>query len=119
LFYAEAMDFTNLGAQWAGLAGFAALIALLINVGKVAGVVKDGQAATWSAGLNLVGLVGLLALQVFKPEVDIAGVDSQVMGLVQVGVVMFTYVLQLLESKLTHIALKGIPVAGKSFSEGG
>lgn len=106
--------FDDLLLQWGGLAGFAALIALLINVLKSVGVVKNDTAPTWSAGFNLVGLALLLATKTFKPELDMSAVDSQVMDFVNVGVVVFSYVLQLLMSKGTHFAVRGVPVIGKS-----
>ena len=102
-----------------GLAGFAALIALLINIGKAAGWVKDGQAPIVSAGLNLLGLAGLFATKVFWPEVQIGVVDAQVSDFVQVGVVVFTYILQLLASKGANAAIKGVPVVGYSHTERG
>lgn len=109
----------GLFAEWVGLAGFAALIALLINIGKAAGWVKDGQAPIVSAALNLLGLAGLLAAKVFAPDIDLAGVDAQVSDFVQVGVVVTTYVLQLLASKGANAAIKGVPVVGYSHTERG
>lgn len=109
------MEFQDLFIMWGSLAGMAALIALVINVLKLAGVVKDGTAQTWSAGLNLFGLVALFVLQIVKPDLDIAGVDGQVMAFVNVATVVLGYVIQLLSSKLTHIAITGVPVIGKSF----
>ena len=81
------------------------------------GIVKDDQAQNWSAGLNLLGLAGLLAAKVYAPQVDIAGMDAQVAQFVQVGLVVFGYVLQLLASKGAYVAIRGVPVLGKSFSK--
>ena len=47
--------------QWQTLLGVAALIILLVNVFKVMGIVKDGQADVWVAALNLIGLIALFA----------------------------------------------------------
>jgi hypothetical protein len=102
--------------QLAGLAGAGSAISLLINVGKSVGIVKDGTSQNWSAGLNLVLLIGLLAANVYKPGIDLAGVDKQVSDFVQVGVVIFTYILQLAASKAANQAIQGVPVAGKSFA---
>ena len=104
----------SLLAQWASLVGFAALIAIVINVLKLTGVVKDGTAQTWSAGLNLVGLVGLFILRVVKPDLDVGELDKQVGAFSQVAVVMIGYISQLLASKLTHVAVKNIPLIGAS-----
>ena len=102
--------------QWGALAGFAALIAFAINVLKTLGVVKEGEAPTYSAGLNLAGLVMLLVLKIYKPEVDVGELDVQVAQAVEVGVVVFGYVVQLLGSKLAHEVVRGVPGIGKSIS---
>lgn len=103
-------------AQWGAMAGFAALIAFVINGLKYFGVVQEGQAPTWSAGLNLAGLVMLLVLKVYAPSVDVGGLDEQVGQFVEVGVVVFGYVIQLLSSKLAHSVVRGVPGIGKAIS---
>lgn len=110
------MSFEGLVSQWTMLAGFAALIAVAINVGKAVGVVKDGWAPVWSVGLNLVGLVGLFVLQVVDPTVDVAEMDTQAAQFAEVATVVLSYIVQLLSSKLAHYALKGVPWFGESFS---
>ena len=110
------MAMEELLAQWAALVGIAALISVLINVLKLAGVVKDGDAPTWSAGLNLAGLVGLLLLKIFRPEIDLAAIDRQAAALAEVSIVLIGYITQLLSSKLTHLAIKQVPVIGASYS---
>lgn len=102
---------------WAGLAGLAALITFVINVLKKAGVVKDGQAQTWSAGLNLLGLATVLAVQTYFPDTNLVNADAEVAKFVEVGTVVFSYVVQLLASKATHKAVKNVPLVGKSYSE--
>lgn len=102
--------------QWSGLVGFAALVAFAINILKTFGVVKDAQAQNWSAGLNLLLLAGLLALRVFAPDFDVSGLNAQAQAFVDVGVVIFSYILQLLGSKAAHTLLRGLPLIGKSFS---
>lgn len=104
-------------AQWSSLAGFGALIGFLINILKTAGVIKDGQAVAWSTGLNLLGLIGLFVIGLAAPAVDLSAIDSQVAQFVQVGLVVFAYVLQLLGAKVGHIAVRGTPFIGKSYSE--
>lgn len=102
--------------QWSTLAGFGALIAFVVNVLKSLGLVRDGQAPTWSAALNLLGLAGLLALRVYAPQVDIVAVDEQVAQFVEVGLVVFAYIVQLLGSKVGHAAARGAPLIGKTWS---
>jgi hypothetical protein len=109
-------DFAELFAQWVALAGVGALIAVLINVGKVLGWVQEGQSTTWSTGLNIVGMVALLLLQIFKPDMDIAALDGAAGQIAQALVILVGLVTQMLSSKGAHFALKGTPVIGKSFS---
>ncbi len=110
------MELHELFTGWTSLVGFAALIAVMINVLKLTGVVKDGSAQIWSAGLNLAGLIVLFVLKVFRPEMDLAGIDQQVGELANVAMVLIGYITQLLSSKLTHTALKNVPVVGKSYA---
>ena len=99
------------------LAGIAALISLIINVLKVFGVVKDGTAQMWSAGLNLAAMAILFALKIFVPDADITAVDQKISLLVPVLTTVLGYIVQLLSSKLTYFAVKGLPIVGRSNSE--
>ena len=108
--------FDSLVVQWGSLLGFAAVIAVVINLLKLAGVVKDDTAQIWSAALNLAGLAGLLLVKVFQPEVDIPGLDQQAAEFANVMTVMVAYISQLLSSKVTHYAIRGIPFFGVSNS---
>ena len=110
------MEFEGLLTQWMSLVGIAALIAVVINLLKQAGVVKDGQAQTWSAGLNLVVLILLFLFNIFKPDIDIGEVDKQAAALAEVAVVVIGYVAQLLAAKATHAAVKHVPLIGTSYS---
>lgn len=102
--------------QYGTLVGVSALIAFLINFLKSLGVIQDGQAQNWSAGLNLVALTGLLLLRVFAPDVDVSGLDAQIAQFVDVAIVVVGYLLQLLGSKTTHAIVKGTFLIGKSYS---
>jgi len=106
----------ELFVQLAGLAGVGALIAFIINALKTFGVVQDGTAQNWSAGLNLLAMAGLLALRVFAPDYPLAETDAQIAQFVNVAVVVFGYVVQLLGSKITHVAVRNVPVIGKSLT---
>lgn len=111
------MDSLNsLLAQWSALAGFGALIAFIINILKYTGIVKEDQGQVWSAGLNLAGLILLLIAGVALPNLDIAGLDKNVADFVNVGLVLFAYIVQLLGSKSAHSLVKGLPGIGKSYS---
>ncbi len=106
----------ELMVQLAALGGFGALIGFLINIMKTFGLIKDGQAGTWSTALNLLLLVVLLAVGVFAPSLDLIKIDAQVQQFVDVGVVVFAYIIQLYGAKLVHGAVRGVPLIGKSYS---
>lgn len=106
----------SLLVQWGTLVGVAALIAVIINVLKLAGVIQDGTAQNWSAGLNLVGLVILFVLKIVRPDIDVEEIDKQAGALAEVAVVLIGYISQLLTSKLTHIAIRDVPIIGTSYS---
>lgn len=108
--------FDSLVVQWGTLLGFAALIAVLINILKLAGVVKDDTAHIWSAALNLAGLVALFLARFFAPDLDVPGLDQQAAEFANVMTVIVAYISQLLSSKLTHYAIKGVPFFGVSNS---
>ena len=103
--------------QFSGLVGFAALVTFLVNAFKTVGWVKDGQAQNWVAGLNLLGLAGLLAINVFNPEMDVQALDAEIGQFTEVALVVFAYVVQMLGSKVSYLAVKNVPVIGKSNSK--
>jgi hypothetical protein len=110
------MDMGSLLATFYSLAGVSAVIALLVNTLKVLGVVKDGSAPIWSAGFNLLALVLLFALGVINPGADLVQVDSFLAQAAQIGGALLALVAQLWGSRLTHAAVRGIPVVGMSYS---
>ena len=67
--------FETLIVQFVQLAGFAALVAAFVNVAKVFGL-PDGSAPRLSAFLSLVAFGVVVSLKIFRPEVDLAGVDA-------------------------------------------
>ena len=110
-------QFVELFTGWKALIGMAALIAVLINLLKVANVVQEGDSVKWSAGLNLLGLVTIFLLKLWKPDLSIEMVDGTAGSVATVLTVILTYISQLGWSKLAHFTLKKIPWIGKSFSE--
>lgn len=107
----------SLVGQLMGLVGFGGLLALLINVLKYFGAIKDGQATTYATGLNILGLIGLYVLRIFKPDFDLSGLDAQMQSFVTVGTAVFAFVIQMASSKGIHALIKGVPVIGKSFTQ--
>ncbi len=88
-----------------GLTGTFALIALLINVGKYIGVVKNETAGKWSAAANLVVVLAVAVVFKLYPTFNFAGVDAQIMAFVKVAAVVFAYIIQLVGSKRVHMAM--------------
>ena len=108
------MDLTSLLAQLATLAGVAAFITVVINWLKVFGVVKDGDAPTWSLGLNIVALAALFLANVFK--LNVGALDSVAATIAQLAALVLALLVQLGVGKVTQAVVRGMPVIGKSFS---
>lgn len=108
--------FDNVLIQVAALAGFAGLFALVINVLKVFGIVKDGDAQLWSAGLNLVLILVVYFSRIFWPSFDFALLAPIAQEVAAVGTFVLSFIVQLLSTRLANFAVKGLPVIGKSFS---
>ena len=108
--------FLDVMAQFAALAGFAALIAVVVNILKIVGVVKEDQASIWVAGANLLCILTMYGLRIFKPEFDFSMLDPLMAEVSTVLSFILIFVGQLLASKATHFAVRGLPVIGKSFT---
>ena len=100
----------------AGMSGLSAFVAVLLNVGKKMGIVKDGQAPVWSACINLIVLIALFAARVFNINVDASRLNELFAGLAQIGSVILTYLASLAVSRLTHTFLRGAPLIGTSYT---
>jgi hypothetical protein len=101
---------------WAGLVGFGALISFIISILKYTGVVVDGTSDKWVAGFNLLGIVAVVIIVNFFPQVNLPAIDEKIMALVVPLNYIWSYMLTLLGSKMAYWLAKGLPVIGKSFS---
>jgi hypothetical protein len=111
------VDFSSLLATLTSLAGAGALIAALVNIGKATGIVKDGTAPTWSAGLNIAVLIGLFVAQVFGYSNLVPAIDTQAGEAATVIQVVLAFIVQALAARKTHESvLAGLPAIGKSHS---
>lgn len=104
--------------QFLTMGGFAALVAIGINICKAFGWIKDGTSGTISAIVNLVGLVGVFVLQNYVPNVSITLIDEHMTIIAQILTSIFTYVYQYWISAKTHGVLSAgnVPIIGTSLT---
>lgn len=109
-------DFWAVVSQFLTLGGFAAIVAVLINILKAMGVVKDGTAGTWAAGANLIGLGLLYVFQVVSPDLNIGAVDTHLSEIAKILTSIFSYVYTYWVSNRTHnvLAAGKVPLIGTS-----
>lgn len=88
-----------------GLVGTFALVALVINILKWAGVVKDGTAGVWSAVINLSVLITVTVVFKLYPAFDFGSVDAQIAEFAKVAGIVFAYLVQMIGSKSVHQAV--------------
>ena len=87
--------FDSLIIQFVSLAGVAALIAALVNVGKVFGMIPDGKAQNVSATLSLAAFAIFVGLKLFAPEVNIDGLDAQAAQVAEAVLYILGFVVQI------------------------
>lgn len=85
------------------LVGWPALVALVIDILKLAGIVDDGTAGKWSLGLNLLGFILVGVAVGFYPNVDIPGIDKRLLEIVQIGAYILTVIAQIFITRQAHI----------------
>jgi hypothetical protein len=103
-------------AIWASLVGFGMLVSFIVSILKYTGVIVDGTSDKWVAGLNLIGLVAVVIVVNFFPQVNLPYIDEKLVGIMGILNYIWSYVLTLLGSKVAYWAVKGLPVIGKSLS---
>lgn len=109
--------FNDLIIQFGTLVGVAALIAAVVNICKSFGL-PDGAAPKLSGSLSLSAFILLAGLKLFKPEVDVAGLDKTAADLAVGALYVLGLVVNLgLPSKF-HALLSNarVPLIGKSFT---
>lgn len=116
LFGVELDTVTQIGGA---MLGGQALIGLLVDVLKWAGVVGDGKAGVWSAGLNLLGVVAIAVGLGINPGYDFPGLDAQVAIIVNFGTLVFGYIVQVVGTKYVHRGyVDGLGVRAFSYGVG-
>ncbi len=109
-------DLPQLLSSFLALAGWAALVAAVINAGKFLKLIPDGQAPNVSITLNVVGFAALTILRLFRPDFDVAGADVVLASVATVLTSVLALLSQLGVSKLINNGIKGLPVIGYSYS---
>lgn len=100
------------------LVGVPFVIALIVNLLKGVGVVDDGTAAKWSAGLNLLAVIGLAIALKLYPAFDFVSLDAWLLELAKAIAVIVTFILQLFGTKSAHLAyVRGLGIRRFSYSQ--
>lgn len=110
------MDLSTMVAQFTLLAGFGALVAVVVNAGKQFGVVKDGQAPAYTLVINLAGFIVFVIVRLFQPDVDVPATDPLFQQIAQILVLVLGLVGQLGVTKVANLAVRGQPVIGFSYT---
>jgi hypothetical protein len=105
--------------QWGTLIGAAALVSVIVNLLKSIGVVKDGTADKWVAGVNLILLCFSVGFSFFKPDMIASMLDEKYQLASEILLIFGTFISQIVGAKTTYAATKGLPVVGYSNSGSG
>lgn len=101
------------------LAGVSALVAILVNFGKLVGLVKEGTSAKWSAGLNLLSFGALVFFGVWRPDLAIEVLDGYAGQIASILLFVLGFLIQIVGSPTVYRLLKGgnVPLLNFSFAE--
>lgn len=100
-----------------GLVCTFALVSLLINVLKWAGVIQDGNAGRWSALINLLIVIAVTAVFKLYPAFDFAGLDAALGEFARVAAVVFAYIVQIVGARSMHLFMsRGLGIRAFSYS---
>jgi hypothetical protein len=108
----------SLTVQFFSLLGVAALIAVLVNLGKIIGVVKDGTAMYWASGLGLIAFVTLAVLGIFRPDLSTVFLDHVALQIATVLTFILGFITQIVAAPWFHgmLSAGSVPLIGKSFT---
>jgi hypothetical protein len=106
----------KIAVGFGSLAGISALIAVVVQVGKVFRLVKDGTSSQWTSALNLLAFIGLIYFGVFQPSIAIEVLDGYAAQVAQIGLFVLGFVIQMTTSKPTYDSLKSANVPLLRFS---
>lgn len=109
----DLQDLVRLVIGFGSMAGVAALVAIVVDVFKRFGLVRDGEAPRWSAALNLLLLIGLVAARYLAPQYSVEFLDEQAGTVAQLAAVILSFVMQLSLSPQIHdtAVRENLPIA--------
>ena len=103
---------------FASLAGVSSLVAVLVQIFKLVGLVRDGTANKWTAAFNLIAFIGLVYFGVFQPSVAVEVLDGYAAQIAQIALFVLGFVVQMTTSKPVYVAFKSaqVPLLGTSLN---
>ncbi len=115
---AELGGIDALANRLAEMVGVGGLFAMVINLGKRWNWIKQGSAADFSTGLNLLALFAIWLAPIIGLELDYYLIDQGASGITQIATTVLQFVSAFGGAKATHAVLSGSSVLGASFSGG-
>ncbi len=108
----------GLDTMIAALVGVPALIAVVINVLKKVGVVKEGQGAVYSQRASAVIYLALYLLPVLGIDTSIESIDALAQNLSGIGASVLALIpIAHKVAGYWHDGVKGLPLIGKTLSD--
>jgi hypothetical protein len=114
------LDFLLAILIWFGANGtIAMLVALIVDIFKRFGLVKDGTSGTWSAALNLFGMIAFAVFYFLNPAISFGAVDAQLQLILNIAQIFLGFFWQLKLSSDFHFEgqYARLPILGYSLSE--
>ena len=104
--------------QFVSLLGVAALVAVVVNILKAFGAVKEGTSAYWASGLGLAAFITVAVLGIFKPDLTLAFLNEAALKIATIMTFVLGFIVQIAAAPLFHKALSSgsIPLLGKKLS---
>lgn len=96
--------------------GLGVLVSACTNIGKVFGLIKDGQAEQIVNIMNPLVYLVFLLLPVFGVEMDWLGVNLRFESVGEFLTIISGFLVSVGSSKLFHQVARGTPLIGKSYS---
>jgi|ERR671925_936440 hypothetical protein len=101
------------------LTGVPFVIGLIVDVLKLVGVVTPGTSGVWSAGFNLLAVLGLAVLLKYVPDFDVNTWDAQLLEFAKAVVLIVTWIAQLFATRKAHqFYIRGLGITRFTLAEG-